>query len=157
MAFCLNLRPRREARNLHVKIHRYWDVNPRGRLMSVNIVFVDKKGDKIHGVITDPDAIRKHRKYLKEGEVVHISKFIVGPSIGQFRPTKNAYRININFGTRFESVGENFPSAQFDFVNFEEIGEDEKLEDNLKVSFISYLYLISDVGMLVVSSMNDNS
>ncbi|KAK7273542.1 hypothetical protein RIF29_14598 [Crotalaria pallida] len=124
--------------SLQAKIHRCWDVNPRGKVMSINMVLIDKKGDKIQGLIIDQDAMKKHRKYIEEGSVIQLSRFYVGPVTGQCRPTKHPYRININFGTRIEPCGENIASEDFDFVSFEEIGLDEKPED----------YLIDIIGVV---------
>ncbi|KAK7267744.1 hypothetical protein RIF29_20423 [Crotalaria pallida] len=90
------------------------------------------QGDKIQVIISHEDAIKKHGKYLLEGEVIQISRFVVAPSTEQFRPTKNPYRLNINFGSKIEVCGENISSVEFDFVSFEEINMDDKPDETLK-------------------------
>ncbi|KAK7246016.1 hypothetical protein RIF29_40873 [Crotalaria pallida] len=132
MCFVSDLKPGREVRTLQVKVHRCWDVNPKGKLMCINMVLIDKKGDKIQGTINDPDAMKKHGKNLQEGKVIQISKFGVGPSTLPFRPAKNPNRINIYFGTKIENCVEDIQCADFEFVSFEEISLDTNLEETLK-------------------------
>ncbi|KAK7275130.1 hypothetical protein RIF29_16237 [Crotalaria pallida] len=122
----------RELRVLQTKIHRAWDAAPNGKVISINMILCDKKGDKIHAIITDQDAIKKHRKYVEEGRVIQLSRFYVAHVIGTFRPTKHEYRINVNFGTNIEECRENIACNEFEFISFEEINMDDKVEDTLK-------------------------
>ncbi|KAK7290127.1 hypothetical protein RIF29_04328 [Crotalaria pallida] len=143
MACCniSDLKLGKELRYFQARIFRAWNVTLKDKVTNINMVLIDAQGQKIQAIINDQDAMKKHKKFIEENNIIQLSRFNVGPVLGQHRPTTHQFRIIINFGTRIELCHSNLPNGNFDFVPFEQI----KTQDNPE----TYLRgVVKDHGLL---------
>ncbi|KAL2923539.1 Replication protein A 70 kDa DNA-binding subunit B [Bienertia sinuspersici] len=132
------INPMKEKWSIKIKVIRLWTTpdlyNPENHY-SIEMVFVDEKGDKIQATVKRSKLLR-FGPILHEGSVYSISRFGVGQPSGDYRPTKHAYKLNFLSATIVEQLNElDMPISGYNFVCFRDILSN-KLDDKYLVDVI---------------------
>ncbi|KAH0767921.1 hypothetical protein KY285_003792 [Solanum tuberosum] len=107
---------------IRVKLCRMWDaINPKknGELISKDMIFIDEKGNLMHGIIRKTQ-VNRFKDMLSEGSVFIIKNFKVVESIGGYRPVQNSLKIIFFASTAIKNLSEDIveiPINGFEFIN----------------------------------------
>ncbi|KAH0714993.1 hypothetical protein KY284_007898 [Solanum tuberosum] len=117
-----NLVTSRDDFTIRVRLCRMWDaINPKknGELISMDMIFIDEKGNLMHGIIRKTQ-VNRFKDMLSEGSVFIIKNFKVVEIIGGYRPVQNSLK-NIFFAsTAIKNLSEDIveiPINGFEFIN----------------------------------------
>ncbi|XP_057436431.1 uncharacterized protein LOC130743368 [Lotus japonicus] len=139
----INLRPGKETWRMLVKIIRIWYSQgyTNSKLpLSLEMVVMDAKGDKIH-VIIRKTIMYKFETTLIDGNVYSMSYFEVADNTGLFKPTKHPYKVNFQFNTEVRPMNQNPISVDpYSFV---------PLADVMSTAYDTN-FLIDVIGILTV-------
>ncbi|KAL2921030.1 Replication protein A 70 kDa DNA-binding subunit E [Bienertia sinuspersici] len=139
--------------SIKIKVIRLWTTpdfyNPENQY-SIEMVFVDEKGDKIQATVKRSLLLR-FGSILHEGRVYSISRFGVGQQSGDYRPAKHAYKMNFLSTTTVEQLFElDIPISGYNFVCFRDILSN-KLDDKYLVDVIGG---VTEVSKLEITERN---
>ncbi|KAL2898598.1 Replication factor A protein 1, partial [Bienertia sinuspersici] len=135
LQYVREINPIKETWSIKIKVIHLWTTpdfyNPENHY-SIEMVFVDEKGDKIQATVKRSLLLR-FGPILHEGSVYSISRFGVGQPSGDYRPAKHAYKINFLSTTTVEQLNElDIPISGYNFLCFRDIPS-SKLDDNYLV------------------------
>ncbi|XP_015057538.1 uncharacterized protein LOC107003768 [Solanum pennellii] len=105
-----------------------------GELISMDMIFIDEKGNLMHGIIRK-NQVNRLKDKLNEGSVFIIKNFIVVESIGGYRPVQNSLKIIFFASTAIKNLSEDIveiPINGFEFINPDVI--DSRVNKNIVLS-----------------------
>ncbi|XP_069150808.1 uncharacterized protein [Solanum lycopersicum] len=107
---------------IRVRICRMWNtinLKKNGELISMDMIFIDEKGNLMHGIIRK-NQVNRFKDKLNEGSVFIIKNFKVVESIGGYRPVQNSLKIIFFASTAIKNLSEDIveiPVNGFEFIN----------------------------------------
>ncbi|KAG2308567.1 hypothetical protein Bca52824_028315 [Brassica carinata] len=133
-----------------VKIIRLWRQYSAAGGETIEMVFVDSRGDKIHGTVKK-DEVGKFYHMLQQGETKILINFTVTHSSGSYRSTKHPYKIVFLPTTRVR-ICEAFPNnlTGLDPVNYRDL-IDGKLNADFLVDVIGQVVEVSHIEVVSVN------
>ncbi|CAF1930961.1 BnaC05g29390D [Brassica napus] len=103
------LKPRKDTSRIEVRIVRLWRNYNKESGNTIEMVFVDKEGTRIHASVGE-QLIKKFDDKLCEGDAIVVQLFKVYDAIDEYRTTPHPYKIGF-FQTTFVGKADDFPSA----------------------------------------------
>ncbi|KAK2433546.1 replication factor A protein [Trifolium repens] len=85
-----------------VRVVRLWfvkDLATNKPPFSMEMVFMDKNGDRIHGTVRRT-LIYKFENEIKEGGVYTLSNFGIAANVGEYRTTRHQFKLNFQYATK---------------------------------------------------------
>nr|XP_019067320.2 uncharacterized protein LOC109119302 [Solanum lycopersicum] len=138
---------------IRVRICRMWNainLKKNGELIIMDMIFIDEKGNLMHGIIRK-NQVNRFKDKLNEGSVFIIKNFKVVESIGGYRPVQNSLKIIFFASTAIKNLFEDIveiPVNGFEFVNPNVI--DSRVNNNIVLSdVVGCLYGIGDIESVV--------
>ncbi|XP_015079014.1 uncharacterized protein LOC107022968 [Solanum pennellii] len=122
---------------IRVRICRMWNainLKKNGELISMDMIFIDEKGNLMHGIIKK-NQVNRFKDKLNEGSVFVIKNFKVVESIGGYRPVQNSLKIIFFASTAIKNLSEDIveiPVNGFEFINPDVI--DSRVNNNIVLS-----------------------
>uniref|UniRef100_A0A3Q7EYD7 Replication protein A 70 kDa DNA-binding subunit B/D first OB fold domain-containing protein n=1 Tax=Solanum lycopersicum TaxID=4081 RepID=A0A3Q7EYD7_SOLLC len=117
-----------------------------GELISMDMIFIDEKGNLMHGIIRK-NQVNRFKDKLNESSVFIIKNFKVVESIGGYRPVQNSLKIIFLASTAIKNLSEDIveiPLNGFEFINPDVI--DSRVNNNIVLSdVVGCLYGIGDI------------
>uniref|UniRef100_A0A0D2ZSU0 Replication protein A 70 kDa DNA-binding subunit B/D first OB fold domain-containing protein n=1 Tax=Brassica oleracea var. oleracea TaxID=109376 RepID=A0A0D2ZSU0_BRAOL len=109
VSYVRELKPRKDTSRIEVRIVRLWRNYNKESGNTIEMVFVDKEGTRIHASVGE-QLIKKIDDKLREGDAIVVQFFKVYDDIGEYRTTPHPYKIGF-FQTTFVGKSDDFPSA----------------------------------------------
>ncbi|XP_048624132.1 uncharacterized protein LOC111200920 [Brassica napus] len=109
VSYIRELKPRKDTSRIEVRIVRLWRNYNKESGNTIEMVFVDKEGTRIHASVGE-QLIKKFDDKLREGDAIVVQLFKVYDAIGEYRTTPHPYKIGF-FQTIFVGKADDFPSA----------------------------------------------
>ncbi|CAN7046817.1 unnamed protein product [Brassica oleracea var. botrytis] len=103
------LKPCKDTSRIEVRIVRLWRNYNKESGNTIEMVFVDKEGTRIHASVGE-QLIKKFDDKLREGDAIVVQLFKVYDAIDEYRTTPHPYKIGF-FQTTFVGKTDDFPSA----------------------------------------------
>ncbi|KAL7120563.1 hypothetical protein ACP275_02G129200 [Erythranthe tilingii] len=123
----IDLKPCRFDWKVVVRVMRLWKVpskNNPNEMISIDMVLIDNKGDKIHASIKR-NPLKKFELIVNEGNTYIFQNFMAAPSDPKFRSTRHTHKIVFISTTRVtDFLAENIPVVTFNFTDFHDIIND---------------------------------
>ncbi|KAG2321727.1 hypothetical protein Bca52824_014940 [Brassica carinata] len=108
VSFLRELKPRKDMSCIEVRILRLWRNYNKVSGNTIEMVFVDKEGIRIHASVGE-QLIKKYDDKLHEGDAIVVQLFKVYDVVGEYRTTSHPYKIGF-FPTTFVGKADEFPS-----------------------------------------------
>ncbi|KAF8088691.1 hypothetical protein N665_0532s0051, partial [Sinapis alba] len=109
VSYVRELKPRKNTWRIEVRVIRLWKNYNRESGNTIEMVFVDKEGTKIHASVGE-QLIKKFEDDLTKGNAMVIQLFKVYDAIGDYRTSTHPYKIGF-FHTTFVTKADDFPRA----------------------------------------------
>uniref|UniRef100_A0A1J3CYL5 Replication protein A 70 kDa DNA-binding subunit C n=1 Tax=Noccaea caerulescens TaxID=107243 RepID=A0A1J3CYL5_NOCCA len=133
------LKPFKSMWKIKVKIIRLWKQYSAAAGLTIEMVFIDSEGDKIHASVKK-ELVNQFDQFLIEGDSRIFINFAVSHATGSYRTTHHAYKIGFLSTTRVRQC-EALPA---ELNGFEPTNYQDLLEGNLNPDF-----LIDLIGQIV--------
>ncbi|XP_047250650.1 uncharacterized protein LOC107839599 isoform X5 [Capsicum annuum] len=134
---------------IRVRLCRMWDVinhRKNGKLISVEMIFVDEKKNLIYGIM-DTNQVNRLKGMLKEGSLFTIKNFKVVESTFAYRPIESPLTIILSASTVMNNLAEDvvdIPINGFQFIKPTMI--DSRVNNHTVLSdAVGCLYEIGDI------------
>ncbi|KAF3553729.1 hypothetical protein F2Q69_00011731 [Brassica cretica] len=116
-----DLKPFKTMWRVKVSIVRLWKRYSAAGGLTIEIVFIDSNGDKIH-VSVKKELVNQFEHKLEQGKILTFTNFSLNHSVGSYRMTNHLYKISVLATTRVRSC-EALPVGLNGFtpVNFQEV------------------------------------
>ncbi|KAG2330338.1 hypothetical protein Bca52824_001518 [Brassica carinata] len=133
-----DLKPRKDMSRIEVRIIRLWRNYNKESGNTIEMVFVDKEGIRIHASFGE-QLIKKYGDKLHEGDAIVVQLFKVYDTIGEYSTTSHPYKIGF-YPTTYIGKAAEFPSEVPEkyFADFTDI-----MEGNIDSSCLIGTYSIS--------------
>ncbi|XP_056848866.1 uncharacterized protein LOC130499007 [Raphanus sativus] len=117
------LKPRKDTSRIEVRIIRLWKNYNKESGNTIEMVFADREGTRIHASVGE-QLIKKYGEKLHEGDAIVVQLFNVFDAIGEYRTTPHLYKIGF-YPTTFVGKALDFPSEipEKNFADFTDILE----------------------------------
>ncbi|KAG2328275.1 hypothetical protein Bca52824_011003 [Brassica carinata] len=138
VSFIRQLRPCKDTWRIEVRILRLWRNYNRDSGNTIEMVFADKEGTRIHAQVGE-QLIKQFEGKLTEGDAKVIQLFKLYDAMGDYRTTAHPYKIGF-FQTTFAGPADDFPSEVPEkyLVNYSDI-IDGKLDNTRLVDVIGQI------------------
>ncbi|XP_056860042.1 uncharacterized protein LOC108821854 [Raphanus sativus] len=145
-----DLKPFKSMWKVKVKIIRLWNQYSAAGGETIEIVFVDARGDKIHGTVKKEE-VGQFRDLLKQGQTKVLINFTVTNTGGSYRSTKHLYKVVFLPTTRVR-ICEVLPNnlTGMDPVNYRDV-LDGTLNDDFLVDVIGQIVEVSHMEAVSVN------
>ncbi|XP_056851575.1 uncharacterized protein LOC108829315 [Raphanus sativus] len=126
------LKPRKDTSRIEVRIIRLWKNYNKESGNTIEMVFVDREGTRIHASVGE-QLINKYGEKLHEGDAIVVQLFKVFDAIGEYRTTPHLYKIGF-YPTTFVEKALDFPNIIGQIVNFGSLeNKSIKGKDNMRL------------------------
>ncbi|XP_056860058.1 uncharacterized protein LOC130508520 [Raphanus sativus] len=145
-----DLKPFKSMWKVKVKIIRLWNQYSAAGGETIEMVFVDARGDKIHGTVKKEE-VGQFRDLLKQGQTKVLINFTVTNTGGSYRSTKHLYKVVFLPTTRVR-ICEALPNnlTGMDPVNYRDV-LDGTLNDDFLVDVIGQIVEVSHMEAVSVN------
>ncbi|KAF2567654.1 hypothetical protein F2Q68_00024769 [Brassica cretica] len=147
-----DLKPFKTMWRVKVSIVRLWKQYSAAGGLTIEIVFIDSNGDKIH-VSVKKELVNQFEHKLEQGKILTFTNFSLNHSVGSYRMTNHLYKISVLATTRVRSC-EALPVGLNGFtpVNFQEVLDGSLNPDFLIGEYSSIISYVVNIRKLKLGS-----
>ncbi|XP_073049428.1 uncharacterized protein [Primulina eburnea] len=140
--------PSKTQWSLRVRLVRCYQVPVfQKNTFSLECVFHDREGDRIHGSIKKDEVMQRLKPILREGHIFAIKNMVVAKNGMTFKTIKNKYKIIFIANTHVCEIFEDtFPNLMYEFKSFPALSTaSDVVDDTTLFGKIGYLVLYGEI------------